>query len=331
MKVTKISTALIDVPEKYADRVDLLGDIDESSTIFSLASNIAELGLLQPIVLREKEDGRYTVVAGKRRLAAYKMLEISREDDYYGYISASILKKDDSDEIADYTDVMATLSENRHRKDIDPLFFANTFFAAITISIAKNENLQLSTKEDVELIGKCFFEYQNYVRNNLNSPKKAKEVVEKFKSENDLFDEFIIFNAIDKIIFLLGYSKSGMKKKLTIVSMDNNLQTLIRLNKISYAAALKAHALKKKTETRGKYDAFMKAMIAAVESNESVSNIIETFLSSKKIFVQKKRVVAKLKKQTESIVDKLARLPSESEKFISITKILANIDKELSK
>jgi len=48
------------------------GNFDEES-LASLAASIREVGLLQPIVVNENEDGTYTLVAGERRIRAARI------------------------------------------------------------------------------------------------------------------------------------------------------------------------------------------------------------------------------------------------------------------
>lgn len=54
-------------PSPYQPRTDL-GDLED------LARSIAQLGLLQPLVARPKEEGRYELLAGHRRLEALRRL-----------------------------------------------------------------------------------------------------------------------------------------------------------------------------------------------------------------------------------------------------------------
>lgn len=88
-------------PDNIRDR---LGGDD----LEELAESIAELGLLQPIIARE-DHGRWTVVAGHRRLAAVKMLGWQRVE----VIIRPPMRPDDV--------VAAMLVENGQRRDLDPI------------------------------------------------------------------------------------------------------------------------------------------------------------------------------------------------------------------
>lgn len=60
------------------------GELDE------LVDSIASKGLLQSVVLRPKSDGRYIIVAGHRRVAAFRKLRDAEQGDRYQRISATI-------------------------------------------------------------------------------------------------------------------------------------------------------------------------------------------------------------------------------------------------
>jgi ParB/RepB/Spo0J family partition protein len=81
--------------------------------IEELAASIEEYGLLQPIVVRAKGDGRYTCIAGHRRLAAYKHLFNSSEAALQWAEIPAIERDTHSDDLL----VMALL-ENLSRQDL---------------------------------------------------------------------------------------------------------------------------------------------------------------------------------------------------------------------
>lgn len=89
-------------PDNVRER---LGSYDE---LQELSESIAEIGLLQPIIAREN-DGRLTVVAGHRRLAAVRMLGWQRVE----VIVRPPMRPDDV--------VAAMLVENGQRRDLDPI------------------------------------------------------------------------------------------------------------------------------------------------------------------------------------------------------------------
>ncbi|MEX2421587.1 MAG: ParB/RepB/Spo0J family partition protein [Actinomycetota bacterium] len=106
MEVEPIAVVLVDVSE-FNTRKDL-ADGQYDSTIEDLARSIQQQGLLQPITVYRKSDGRYALVAGQRRLLAHKFL---------GTTTIDALVRDEMTE-EDATAV--SLIENVHRADMNP-------------------------------------------------------------------------------------------------------------------------------------------------------------------------------------------------------------------
>ena len=80
----------------------------DEDALAELSFSIKEIGLLQPIVVRRREDGSYELIAGERRLRATKEAGLSS-------IPAIIRTTDDADMLRD------ALLENLHRADLNPL------------------------------------------------------------------------------------------------------------------------------------------------------------------------------------------------------------------
>lgn len=115
---------------------------DEKS-IGELALSISKVGLLQPISVVE-EGGRYTLVAGERRLRAAKMLGLST-------IKAIIVNADER--------LIAELAliENLQREDLNPVDEANAY-AALT------KRHEMTHEMISELVGKSRAHISNYIR-----------------------------------------------------------------------------------------------------------------------------------------------------------------------
>lgn len=79
----------------------------EESQLTDLAESIRSEGLIQPIVVREV-DGRFQLIAGERRLRAFKMLKLSK-------IPARIIKAGDS------SSASMALIENLQRENLNPI------------------------------------------------------------------------------------------------------------------------------------------------------------------------------------------------------------------
>lgn len=74
--------------------------------IRELSDSIREIGLIQPISVRSKEDGRYELIAGERRLRACKLAEIAE-------VPSIIVKMEDMES------AVVALVENLQREDLN--------------------------------------------------------------------------------------------------------------------------------------------------------------------------------------------------------------------
>ncbi|NNN21441.1 MAG: ParB/RepB/Spo0J family partition protein [Acidimicrobiales bacterium] len=90
---------------------------DEES-LSSLSASIRELGVLQPILVREVGDERYELIAGERRWRAARRVGLQ-------FIPALV------QEVDDIQSLEQALVENLHRADLDPLEEAAAFLQLI--------------------------------------------------------------------------------------------------------------------------------------------------------------------------------------------------------
>lgn len=97
------------VPNRYQPR-----QVFDQHAIQELAHTIDEHGLLQPIVLREYEDGKYEIIAGERRFRAMKLLDWAK--------APAIVEKMDDQETASLA-----LIENLQRSQLNPLEEAQAY------------------------------------------------------------------------------------------------------------------------------------------------------------------------------------------------------------
>lgn len=80
---------------------------DDADAVAQLAVSISELGMLQPIVVRQIADG-WEVVAGRRRLTAARVVGLD--------VVPCVLRSMTDDEAAD-----VALAENLHRRNLSPV------------------------------------------------------------------------------------------------------------------------------------------------------------------------------------------------------------------
>ncbi len=115
-----------------------LADGQHDSTIDDLARSIDKQGLLSPITVFQKSDGRFALVAGQRRLLACKQL---------GLATIPAIVRDSMSE-ADATAV--SLVENVHRADMNPRDKALAFKALLdkfgdTQSVSRETGVSVGT------------------------------------------------------------------------------------------------------------------------------------------------------------------------------------------
>ena len=68
--ITMINTSLI-IPNKYQPR-----KVFDEASINSLANSIKTYGIINPILVRKKDD-KYEIIAGERRFRAAKLLGLT--------------------------------------------------------------------------------------------------------------------------------------------------------------------------------------------------------------------------------------------------------------
>ena len=79
----------------------------DEAALSALAASIKENGLLQPVTVRRAQDGRYTLIAGERRLRACKLCGMEK-------VPAIIMDKSHQQA------AVLTLEENLQRADLSP-------------------------------------------------------------------------------------------------------------------------------------------------------------------------------------------------------------------
>jgi ParB family chromosome partitioning protein len=100
----------------------------DDEALAGLAASIREVGILQPLVVRRTDDGRYEIIAGERRLRAAKAA---------GLPVVPVVLRDSGDEEL----LRDALIENIHREDLNPIEQAEAFKALLGELGLKQEEL----------------------------------------------------------------------------------------------------------------------------------------------------------------------------------------------
>jgi ParB family chromosome partitioning protein len=109
------SSALLDIPVTAieANQQQPRTSFDEE-TLGALTASIREVGLLQPVLVRESGEGRYELIAGERRWRAAKRAGLQ--------VIPAIVRT-----VSDRARVEQALIENLHRQDLSPLEEAGAY------------------------------------------------------------------------------------------------------------------------------------------------------------------------------------------------------------
>lgn len=126
-------------PGKYQPR----GEMEEASLI-ELAESIKKQGLLQPLLVRELNDGRYEIIAGERRWRASQLA---------GLVEVPVLLKQVDDETA----MAMALIENIQREDLNAMDQARAMQRL-------SDEFSLTHQQIADLLCKSRTAVSNYLR-----------------------------------------------------------------------------------------------------------------------------------------------------------------------
>lgn len=116
----------------------------DQETLEELVNSIREIGLVQPITLREKENGGYQIIAGERRFRASQILELKA-------IPAYVRKANDQDMLE------MAIVENIQRLDLDAIEISLSFQRLL-------DECKLTQEQLSERVGKKRSTVTNYLR-----------------------------------------------------------------------------------------------------------------------------------------------------------------------
>ena len=131
-------------------------DFDEEA-LGELAASISEHGLIQPIAVRQMENGYYQIIAGERRWRASRLAGLKE-------VPVNIIEADDQ------TAAELTLIENLQREDLNPMEEARGYEALMT-------SFGMSQEEAAQSVGKSRPAVANALRL-LKLPKSIVSLVE---------------------------------------------------------------------------------------------------------------------------------------------------------
>ncbi len=166
-----------------------------------LIESIVDNGLLNPIIVWEKEDG-YMILAGHNRARAYKMLYEQTHDEKYSKIYAYIKKKNE-------------INEDDARSIIIDTNFVQR---------------QLSTAEKTKSI---VIKYNQLGRKRRNSGGQttAAIIAEQYNlKERQIYNYYKLNNLINEFMFRIDSGSLSIKSGLKLASFENHIQKYLYEN-----------------------------------------------------------------------------------------------------
>ena len=158
--------------KKYILREKNFEELAEDEEIEGLSTSIYEVGLINPVYIQKKENGKYRIISGYRRTAAIKLGYINYGDDYSFDGKVVIIPENYS---ADDLEVFQ-INENTHREDLSILELAYRFHVAsekrkVTIDELGDE-YNMSSRQVKRIKGSL--NYPAPIKRHINELKLAK-------------------------------------------------------------------------------------------------------------------------------------------------------------
>jgi ParB family chromosome partitioning protein len=185
-------------PNPYQPR-----QIFSEDEISELTESIKKSGVLQPILVRKKSDGKYELIAGERRWRASKKAGLNK-------IPAIIKKLEDQDVM------VIALVENIQREDLSPLEEAEAL-----------ENLIKATGKTKEEISKLISKSRSYVSNSLRLltlPAFVKEMIRSNRLSSGHARTLVGLENAEEA------AKLAIEKKLNVRQLENLIRNMKKPN-----------------------------------------------------------------------------------------------------
>lgn len=195
----------------------------DETEIHGLAESIRSVGLIQPIIVRERE-GLYVIVAGERRYRACKLNEMKT-------IKAIIIEADDEQNLT------MALIENIQRESLNPIEEAKAYKVLINRFKLKQQDL-------AKKVGKERTTITNSLRL-LNLPEEIQEGIVDKKISSGHAKVILSVEEPDRQLFLF---KEAVEKELSVRALENivnNVKEKSQSSSSQKKSALKTAQIKK--------------------------------------------------------------------------------------
>lgn len=195
------------VSPKFHDRT-----APSKASILELSKNIKAIGLQQPIVVRQLNNGIFERIIGYRRIEAMKLLNEKE-------IPAIVLEN-----ISDTDATLMMISENLQRENLN----------VYDETVALLEYIAVSINKTVTETKSFLFKIKNFYGS------KIKDITEEEKETHDF---------INAVLQRTGkYSIQTFINRLRVLNLDGIIIVAMRENKITYSIAIELQKLKDTTK-----------------------------------------------------------------------------------
>jgi ParB family chromosome partitioning protein len=204
----------------------------------SLADSIKEVGLLEPIVVRQIEKDKYELIAGERRLKACEIAKIEK-------ISVVIIECDEKKARK------LRLVENLQREDL------NAYEETIGILELLAEELNI----DQETVVKLLYDMNNETKGNSNHNVMVSE-------EGRIIQD--IFSKLGKITW-----QSFVANRLPLLKLHLDIQIALQKGDIEYTKAKEVNRIKNENERQQVLNKAIAESLSLSEIRTIVTNILQ--------------------------------------------------------
>lgn len=242
-----------------------------------LIASIKAKGILEPILVRPKQEGRYELVAGERRYRAAQALSL-------GTIPVAVK------ELSDTEVLEVALIENLQREDLNPIEEVEGILQLLSIKLDATEN------EVISLLNRMVNEQQGKVTSNVTGNEQIKNILESLGVTNWL---------------------SFSTNKLPLLNLPSNVLDVLRDGKLEYTKAKAISKLKNEDQRQRLLDKSISEKLSLSQIREEVlsqksgmktadsiqSKITETFK-----LARKSKLTTAKQKQLEKYLDQIRKL-----------------------
>lgn len=222
-----------------------------------LSKSIAEVGILQPLIVKKAETG-YELIAGERRLRAAKLANLEEVP-----VIVTNMKEDEVDKVA--------LIENIQRQDLNPLEEAMAY-----------DRLKKVYGYTQEEMSKSLGKSRSYIANTMRLLKLEPQVKDYLRKGQINVSQAKILLGIDNPQKQVEKAKSIVDKGSTVAQTQSSLKK--STPKSSYEISLMERLMERlgtKTQLKGKGK--KTKLIIDVYSEEELTRIIEIILGGENI------------------------------------------------